>query len=481
MIIVSITGPTMKHALAQVASSSRFADAFEFRLDMIRAPALDRLFASTRRPIIATCRPTWEGGMFAGTETKRLDILRAACHAGADWIDVELNAGAPFLRAATEGNGAKVILSHHHFGNRRANIAALYRRMRAMQGDALKFAYVADDAAKIHGAFEFLARARQDKQKAIAIAMGERGEASRILYKKFGGWATYAATEDGESAQHGQLPASQLKNLYRGDTLTRRTKIFGVVGNPLKQSKGALVHNPLFHRASVNAVYCKFEVVALKHFMRFVAPQLSGFSVTIPHKQSIMKFLNVTDDTAKAIGAVNTVLRRGKQFVGTNTDAAAALDAIEEAISVKAKRMLIVGAGGAARAIAYEAKQRGAEVFVANRTEKKARALAKDLHVRCVPNASLGQNQFDIIVNATPVGMTPRVNFSPLPKSMLKKKIVFDAVYNPPMTKLLRDAKSVGAEIIQGTEMYLNQAARQSELYTGLKPSLRVMRELLRS
>jgi shikimate dehydrogenase len=148
-------------------------------------------------------------------------------------------------------------------------------------------------------------------------------------------------------------------------------------------------------------------------------------------------------------------------------------------MSVNAQRMLILGAGGAARAIAFGAKQRDAEVFVANRTERKAKALAQELHVAFVPNASLGQYLFDIIVNATPVGMMPKVNASPLPQSMLKKKVVFDVVYNPPMTKFLRDAKAVGAEIIQGTEMYLNQAARQSKLYTKVEPSVPVMRRLL--
>jgi 3-dehydroquinate dehydratase/shikimate dehydrogenase len=486
MIIVSITGPTMKHALAQIDGSSRFADAFEFRLDMIRDVVLPRLFAATRKPIIATCRPKREGGMFVGTEEERLEMLRSACCAGADWVDVELNAGDAFFRAAIEGLRVNVILSQHHFGSGGFKVAALYQRMRtfladrrAARLDALKFAYIANDASDIHHAFRFLALAQRDGQKAIAIAMGERGEASRILYKKFGGWATFAATEDGESAQHGQLPASHLKQLYRADRLTRATKLFGVLGNPLKQSKGVYLHNPLFHRAKLNAVYCRFEVGALRDFMRFVAPHLSGFSVTIPHKQAVMKYLDVTDPTAKAIGAVNTVLRRGKKLIGTNTDAAGALDAIENVMSVNAQRMLILGAGGAARAIAYEATRRGAHVFVANRTERKAKALAQELHVACVPNASLGQYRFDIIVNATPVGMAPRVNASPLPQSMLKKKVVFDVVYNPPMTKFLRDAKAIGAEIIQGSEMYLNQAARQSKLYTKVEPSVRVMRRLL--
>jgi shikimate dehydrogenase len=164
---------------------------------------------------------------------------------------------------------------------------------------------------------------------------------------------------------------------------------------------------------------------------------------------------------------------------GTNTDALGALNAIESKMRVNGKMMLVLGAGGAARAIAYEAKRRGASVFLANRTEHKAKRLASELGVSFIDNAKLGTQRFDIIANATSLGMMPHVNISPLPKSMLKKRVVFDAVYTPPMTKLLRDAKSVGAEVIPGMEMYVNQAALQSALYVGKKPSIELMKKIL--
>ncbi len=315
----------------------------------------------------------------------------------------------------------------------------------------------------------------------IAIALGDAGEPSRILYRKFDGWATYASTEDGKSAASGQIRASHLKELYHADKLTPGTKVYGVVGNPVSQSKGAYIHNPLFRRARSNAVYCRFHVLNLERFVCLMAPHLHGFSVTLPHKQNVMRYLDTVDPHARAIGAVNTVVRRGNKLVGTNTDATGALDAIEQVARVKGKRVLILGAGGAARAIVYEAKRRGAEVIVANRTATNGQQLATELACEFVKWNSRTGVEFDVLVNATPVGMAPRIDESPFSKRFLRRKIVFDAVYNPPMTRLLKEAKSAGARIVPGTEMYLRQAALQSEMYTGRKPDINSMRKLLQT
>ncbi|MEK7248948.1 MAG: shikimate dehydrogenase [Bacteroidota bacterium] len=480
MIIVSITGPSMKEAFAQIAASSRYADMFELRLDLIQEPPMSMLMSATNKPIVATCRPMWEGGAFDGSETERMEILEATSMLGADYVDIEWKADKTLLQEfLNRRKESKVILSHHQFENKSINVSKLYARMRAIGADVLKAAYVANDVADIRYAFDFLNLARRDKQRAVAIAMGESGEPSRILYNKYGGWATYASTEDGKNSAPGQIPASQLKQLYRADKISSKTKVYGVIGNPLNQSKGVYLHNPLFQRAKKDAVYCRFQVKDIFAFMKHVAPILSGFSVTLPHKQTVMKFADRLDSTAKGIGAVNTVVRQNGKLVATNTDAPGALDAIEKVAKVRGKRMLIVGAGGAARAIAYEAKQRGAEVLITNRNEEKAKKLAREFGLGFVRESSVQITLSDIIVNATSVGMTPHADESPVPKSILKNKIVFDAVYNPPMTKLLRDAKSVGAKIVQGTEMYLNQAALQSELYTGVKPKSETMRRIL--
>jgi shikimate dehydrogenase len=210
-----------------------------------------------------------------------------------------------------------------------------------------------------------------------------------------------------------------------------------------------------------------------------VAPLLSGFSVTIPHKMDIMRYLPGIDRAAAAIGAVNTVVRGKNGFRGSNTDAPGALDAIEQVRRVRGKTVLIIGAGGAARAIAFEAKRRGADITVANRTPDRAAALARDLGVRSVPMEDLPKTAFDVLVNATSVGMVPRTEEMPVPASILRKKLVFDSVYNPPMTRLLAEAKRRGAAIVRGTEMYANQAALQSRLFTGRRLPRGTVKKLL--
>jgi 3-dehydroquinate dehydratase/shikimate dehydrogenase len=480
MIIVSITGPSMSEALAQVSSSSSYADMFEFRLDLMDRPNIARLLSPTTKPTIATCRPIREGGKFTGSERERIGMLDLAAVFGAHYVDLELSASPSIINDfVSRKEETKVIVSHHVADGQPFSVRRLYTKLNATGADVIKLAFVAHEISENKNAFDFLKLAAKDKRQAVAIAMGDYGEPSRILYKKFGGWATYAAPEEGTASAPGQLRASLLRNVFRAPRLNRTTKVFGVIGNPLQQSKGIYLHNPLYARAKQNAVYCKFPVTDLSLFMRRLAPYLSGFSVTIPYKQSVMEYLDEVDDNARAIGAVNTVLRRGKRLVGSNSDAPAALDAIERVVRVKGKHLLIIGAGGAARAIAFEAKQRGAIVLIANRTEAKAQRLAREFGLGHVRMAQIRSAPFDILVNATSVGMVPNVDESPVPKKILKGKIVFDAVYNPPMTKLLRDAKSVGATIIQGTEMYLNQAARQFELYTGIGPRLHTMRRIL--
>jgi 3-dehydroquinate dehydratase / shikimate dehydrogenase len=480
MIIVSVVGPTMKEAFAQVAQSSPYANAFEFRLDMIHEPPMSLLFSSTKKTIVATCRPVWEGGEFAGGEGDRMEILHAASSVGADFVDIELKTERHLRQEFIDSRkNQKVILSSHLFEWKRIDAAKQYKRMRSVGAEVIKFAYMARDAADMRHAFEFLNLARRDKQNAVAIAMGEFGEASRVLYKRFGGWATFASTEDGKSSAPGQLSASESKYLYCCESISPKTKIFGVIGNPLKQSKGIHLHNPLFHKAKCDAVYCRFPVINARLFMQHVAPMLTGFSVTLPHKQMMLKFVDRVDKPSKAIGAINTVVRKNGKWLATNTDAPGALDAIESKAQVNGKKVLIVGAGGAARAIAYEAKLRGAIIFITNRSDKKAKQLANEFGTFHVRKNQLRANQFDVIVNATSVGMTPKVNQSPLRQSILKNAIVFDAVYNPPVTKLLKDAKRAGATIIQGTEMYVNQAALQSELYSGTKPNRHKMKSIL--
>ena len=257
MIIVSLTGPTLTDVQRQIRTSKPFADLFEFRLDLIKAEDIAQLLSLSTAPSIATCRPVWEGGAFRGHEEKRLEILRSASAAGAAFIDLEYRAGTQalaFLRQAA--GGTRFIISYHLPEGKIPRVAHLYTLLHSSGAEVIKMAFVGRDSYHNAVAFDFLSLARKERQKAVAIVMGEEGEASRILYRKFGGWATYAATEDGRSAAPGQIAASELKQVYRADRLTPSTKVFGVIGRPLGQSKGVYVHNPLFRRMGKDAVYC---------------------------------------------------------------------------------------------------------------------------------------------------------------------------------------------------------------------------------
>jgi 3-dehydroquinate dehydratase/shikimate dehydrogenase len=480
MIIVSITGPSMQLALSQLSAAAPWADLCELRLDLIDRPVIAALMAASKKPVIATCRPEREGGRYAGGERDRLELLEAASLLGAAYVDIELSSGARILREFLErSTETSVLVSAHRPVAGARGVEALYRRMRATGAAVLKLAFPVDDAADLQLVRHFLSLARADRQRAVCIALGEAGEASRILYRKLGGWATYAAPESGPEAAPGQVRASVLRDLYHADRLTTRTRVFGVVGFPVRQSKGVFVHNPLMHRAGTDAVYCRLPVIDFRRFMSGFASVLQGFSVTKPHKGTVLPYLHAIDPAAKSIGAVNTVVRTRAGWRGSNTDASGALDAIEATLPVRGKRVLLLGAGGAARAIACEARRRGAEVLIANRTRSKARALAREFGLQDIALSACAGTSYDLLINATAVGMAPDVDATPFPWRIAGGAVVFDAVYTPPMTRLLHDAERCGATIIPGTEMYLHQAARQSALYTGVQPSSRVMRKLL--
>ncbi len=481
MIILSVTGPTIAEALRQVRSSARFAHLVEFRLDLIEGSDLAPLLRSTRKPRIATCRPSWEGGGFRGSESERIDILRSASALGVEYCDLELRAGATVLQeSSARRSETKLIVSRHYFGKERPRAGSVYAELSSSGADVIKLAYVADDVAEGILAFEFLRRAARDRRKAIGIAMGAAGEPTRILYRKFGGWATYGAPEEGSAAAPGQVLCSHLRNLYRAHELNRSTRVFGVVGNPVEHSKGIFLHNPVFRALGKNAVYCRFPVKDLGSFFARCMPYLSGCSVTLPFKEKVARYLDSLDRTARGVGAVNTIVRKGTRLIGTNTDAPAALDAIERILKVSGRQVLVLGAGGAARALAYEAKRRAASVYVANRSPKKAARLSKELGVGCVGLDTLTPEKFDIIANTTSVGMYPNTEAPPILTGDFRGKVVFDAVYNPPVTRFLRRARESGARIVPGTEMYLNQAALQDRIFTGAMPGRVMMRRLLR-
>jgi 3-dehydroquinate dehydratase/shikimate dehydrogenase len=323
--------------------------------------------------------------------------------------------------------------------------------------------------------------------------MGDIGTPSRILGPKFGAPFTYATFHHERALAPGQLSYEHMMNLYRHNNIKPETAVYGVIADPIGHSLSPQIHNVAFGDKDIDAVYVPFRVPSdtLGQFIEDV-PRLGirGLSVTIPHKEAIAKYLTKVDPAVKGIGAVNTVLFKGDEVLGYNTDYKAAMDCLENALGgiappntpspLKNRKVVVLGAGGVARAVMYGLYRRGAKVTIAGRTRSRAQVLAEQFGGRCV-DWSARHIDADIVINCTPIGMHPNVDESPFNKSHLKPSmVVFDTVYNPGSTLLLKEAKAHGCRPVMGTEMFVGQAGLQFSLFTGKQPPLQLMAETLK-
>jgi 3-dehydroquinate dehydratase / shikimate dehydrogenase len=282
---------------------------------------------------------------------------------------------------------------------------------------------------------------------------------------------TFAAATRGEETAPGQVTAGELRDTYRIEVVDAATQVYGVVGDPVGHSLSPIMMNTAFRRETVNAVYVGLHAKTLKDLMSCVHEiPIRGLSVTVPYKQEIVEALSNSDPLTKQIGACNTVVRAqdGKLY-GFNTDVAGIVVPLEQRLTLSGAKILIVGAGGAARAAVYGLKNKGAEVFITNRTAEKGQALARQAKAKYLKRADVAKSSFDVIINATPLGMGSNKQ-SPLEDKELNTKFLFDLVYVPAETKLVKMAKAKNIQIIPGLEMFVQQGARQFEIWTG-KPA----------
>jgi shikimate dehydrogenase len=259
------------------------------------------------------------------------------------------------------------------------------------------------------------------------------------------------------------------------------TKIYGIMGKPVSHSLSPAMHNAAFQAQGLNKVYVAFEVTDVARALDgFRAIGVGGVSVTIPHKQAVIPHLDAIDPVAQKIGAVNTLLIEDMHIRGYNTDWIGANQALETIVDLPASTVLVLGAGGSARAIGFGLQEKGATVILANRTLAKGQALARDLNCECYPLEEIKNLKVDALVNATSVGMTPNVDATPVPRVVLKNvPAVMDIVYAPSETRLLREAQQAGCKTVNGAYMLLYQGVAQFELWTGRKAPVDVMKEIL--
>ncbi len=452
----------------------------EYRLDFL-PPTVDvaELIRSRPGPIIATVRRPEDGGRWTGPEAERRRMLNAAIDAGAEYVDLEPDAA----RAIPRRGATKRIVSMHDFRETPRDLAAIHANLAACDADVVKLAVTAVSPVDN---FRVLRLIREAKVPTLGLCMGELGAASRVLNAVCGSPFSFAAADEASAVAPGQFSFATMRDLYRYETLSPKSLMAAVIGDPIGHSKSPLIHNRALAAAGIDGVYVAFRVPpeTLDEFVREAAAfGLRGLSVTIPHKETVQKHVTQLDPAAATIGAVNTLtFTTPDQVGGYNTDEAGALDSIEAVAPVRGKRALVLGAGGAAKGIAYALVQRGANVVITNRNRARADELAAALGCRAVAWDARTTVEYDLLVNCTSLGMHPKVDESPLPTESLQSgTIVFDTVYNPLETQLLREAKVRGATIIYGTEMFLRQAEHQFKLFFNQEPSLDVMRSALRA
>jgi 3-dehydroquinate dehydratase/shikimate dehydrogenase len=490
-ICAVITEPTVSEARAAIERAVPVADLIELRLDYLRDfdfnnPAeLHALLDNKPLPVIVTCRATDEGGQQSIDEDARLQLLAAALEQGADYCDIE--AAHDDERAARLLDPSRLIVSYHNFSETPADLMAIYDRLVKRPAAIHKIAVRAGDISDSLEVFRLLDRARLEHQTMIAIAMQEAGMMTRILGPSRGSFLTYGSMTRGYESAPGQLTCDELRRLYRIHSLSRATQITGLIGKPVSHSASPLIHNRAFQEMGLDYVYLPFEVSDVEAFFkRFVHPatremdwRLRGFSVTIPHKTTVIPFLDELDETARRIGAVNTVVVEGDRLLGYNTDADGAIAPLARLTELRQAHCAVIGAGGSARAVVYGLRERGARVTIFARDVSRAAALGDEFGVEVKHLDAIGASDATIIINTTPVGMSSHnESASIFPADAWRgRRIAYDLVYNPMETRFLEEARRSGCQIVSGIEMLVAQAARQFELWTGRQPSIETMRQ----
>ncbi len=477
-VCVTLTESTCAAVVDRMVDLHEQADLFEVRADALADPDLLTLLRARRRPLVFTCRPKKQGGRLDLEPARRRQLLMEAARRGFEYVDVEGDSG--FTDVMVEKAGRGLIVSHHDFEGTPEDLGALFRRLAGLGADVVKIAVTPRSIADV-GRLLACARAvnAAGGPPLLPVAMGPLGLPSRLLAGRLGAPFTYAAPEAGAEAAPGQLSVAELHETYAVRRAGPATRAYGVLGTDVQRSLSPAAHNAAFAARGLDAIYLPLQAEALAPFLEALPDlELSGFAVTRPFKSAIVERLDALDEAAALAGSVNTVVVRAGQLSGSSTDGLGVLVPLRRRIDPKGREVLILGAGGAARAAAFALSHRGASVTVLARRSEQASAVAQAADCAWGTFDSLGQRAWDVLVNATPVGSWPAVAESPVEARLLRPgRVVFDMVYTPLETRLLREAAAAGCTVIDGLEMLVAQAAAQFETWTGLEAPVEAMRE----
>ena len=463
-----VTAPTLDQLRVRRDEAAHEADLVELRLDTVEDPDVAGALQGRRGPVIVTCRAAWEGGYFKGTEEARLALLEQAWRAGADYVDIEFAAwrGAPWVR---QTGGERLVVSSHDFTGMPADLASRYHAMAATGAAVVK---VAVTASALADCVPLLAFRPTAPQRQVVLAMGAPGLITRLMPQRFESAWTYA----GHRVAPGQMLPRQLREEFRFGEVGPDAALYGIVANPVGHSVSPAMHNAAHRADNSNTAYVPLQAVDAADVLAFAeAFDLRGLSVTLPFKVDLLPHCE-PDAVARRVGAVNTLARSDGAWRGFNTDVPGLLAPLAERVELKSLRATILGAGGAARGAAVALSGAGARVTVCARRQQAAEEMAAQTGVLGASMPPL-PGSWDLLVNATSAGMFPRVDETPWPGAVFDGRLVYDLVYNPRDTRLLREARAAGCETLDGLAMLVAQAEQQFEIWTGHRPSPGVMHD----
>jgi len=486
-ICIPITAKTIDEAIIELKETEKLVDLIELRIDYIKdidQNKLKKLLENKNKKIIVTCRRKSLCGNFEGNEEDRINLLKSAIKLNSDFVDLEIDTDRDVIKNIIENKGnSKIIVSYHNFKETpdSEELNNIYNEIKKSNPDLIKivtFAKSINDNFKI---FELL----EGKENLISLCMGLRGQVSRILAPKYGSKITFTSLKENKESAAGQISIKEMKNVYNIGMINDETKVLGVIGEFAENSMSKYMHNAVFKEDNLNLVYMPFKVrkEELKEFIKnFREFDFKGSSVTIPHKVDINKYIDEIDETAEKIGAVNTIVNKNGKLIGYNTDYYGAVQALKEKTQLSNEKILVIGAGGGARAVIYGLKKENSEITITNRTINNAESLAKEFNVNFddIKNMKKLIGNKDIIINTTSVGMNPNINESIIKENEFSEgKLVMDIVYKPVNTKLIKLAKKAKCNVITGDRMLIYQAIKQFSLWTGKDPNFKMMESSL--
>jgi len=516
MICIPITSGTIKEDLRAIEKSCMFADFIELRMDLIGGGNLAKLIAAARAQsrsikIIVTCRKKEEaapakaaaraGSLVKHTTEKKMALLKEAIELGADFIDIELAEGSRAINelqslCAKKGSKTKIIVSYHNLKETPVltGLKEIFHQCAKFKPAIVKIVTTAKTVEDNLTTLNLIPYAQKRSQKIISLCMGDKGVISRVVAPLMGNYLSFATLSRGGQSAPGQFTFDEMKQineLLKSSQTARIAPVlsprkaeprnFILLGNPVAQSLSPLMHNTALQKMGITGNYSAFCVQDLRGAIQGMkAMNIRGASVTIPFKVAVMEYLDDLDDDALEIGAVNTIVNNKGRLTGCNTDWRGLILTLKEAMPVKNKTFVIIGAGGTARAAIYGIIKEGGFPIVVNRSPERGIIIANKFGCPFYPLSEIGDIKADCLINTTPVGMYPQENKSPVKAAAtVAYQYVVDVIYNPLKTKLLADAEKNDCHIISGLDMFVHQGAEQLRLWTGKEPPRKLMKKVI--